>query len=491
MSASDQDNRIVEYLYGELEPAERVAFEQSLEADAELRAELESFRGTRAMMNSVVDEEPPQALFYELVREARKAASPEQRPSFIQQLMAALIRPQAATAMLVLIVAGTGLYLLDSNQHRIQEHPGDVVSPSALPTRSEMASAESVADEVAPAMAKLDKETGLGAALPTDSAADPSFASDLSELVAGNAPAKAPESEPSARGSDDDWGAGTAGRVASGGNVERKDRAVGGDRRRMAARAKKKRPLRKAKSTSDNSAPSMLATSKPRPTKEKGMEGMGVSAMGMERPAPKATKSKPSSIVYGGQQSNEKASQSALPRAEAPAAPASEAQEDEAISVVDQDKKPKKFDQAMTDYKAQRYGQAIAGFQRVLADKSLRNRVYTAKLHMARAYRKQGKLSQALNQYRTVLQAQQTRGQRHALLLETAQLEMNMGQLGVARSHVLQVLKGQKKPSPEASALLAQLDRRISEVDKKKAAKKAAPAKESKGKAGALPAKQK
>ena len=136
----------------------------------------------------------------------------------------------------------------------------------------------------------------------------------------------------------------------------------------------------------------------------------------------------------------------------------------------------------MLDYKAKRYGQAVTGFKRVLADKGLGSRVYTARLHMARAYRKQGKLSLALGQYRQLLEMQQSGVQKASVLLETARLEMNMGQLGIARTHVMQLLKRRKKPLPAATDLLKQIEERIAAVEKAKKSTKKTPAKSAKPK---------
>ena len=479
MSARDQDHRIIEYLYGELDPAERTAFEQALEADPSLRAELEGLKQTRGMMQHVVDEEPPQALFYDLVREARKSVAPETKPSLMQQFFAALIRPQAATAMLVLVVAGTGLYLLDNNQHRIQEHPGDVVSPNALPTKAEMAHVEVELEEAEPLVARVEVAKDSAAKVDDLSA---SFGADLPTMVAKG------ESEPAAllgstAGTIDGMGKRSAAKVARNTTVsEEKTRSS----RRRAKRTKSKRTRSVSKKGSSLLAGSNVSkdSSETLGYQGQGIGGgsLGVTAMQARSNFEKAGGRSPQ-IVYGAEK-KQREKQVVSPARLAENAPPPMAEQ--SVGRTDTDKvveeKPAGFERAMLDYKAKRYGQAVTGFKRVLADKGLGSRVYTARLHMARAYRKQGKLSLALGQYRQLLEMQQSGVQKASVLLETARLEMNMGQLGIARTHVMQLLKRRKKPLPAATDLLKQIEERIAAVEKAKKSTKKTPAKSAKPK---------
>ena len=57
MGIKDHDNRLLDYVYDELEASERESFERRLEEDATLRAELERVQSTRTMMERVVDAE--------------------------------------------------------------------------------------------------------------------------------------------------------------------------------------------------------------------------------------------------------------------------------------------------------------------------------------------------------------------------------------------------------------------------------------------------
>jgi len=466
MGIKDHDNRLLDYVYDELEASERESFERRLEEDATLRAELERVQSTRTMMERVVDAEPPQELFYDLVREARKAVAQQHQPSLFQRFTAALLRPQAATALLVLVVAVTGVYLLDNTQSRMPDDPRDVVSPTTLPSRGEVAAAH----EPTPVMA----EGALAGAPESEAVArNDAPGDDLKSFgVASADPAAEPASKADA------------------------------PRSPVVAEKAKERPLkRRAKKMAKTRR--SRAKQMPAPTREQQKVAKGVSQsakpFAVPPPAPRKAVQRTESaanqaVAVGdaGVQEKMRSGQSSRLRVSRPApalsdmaasedsASASERGAPEAEPQAVESVKVEPYQRAMNDYRAQRYGQAINGFNRVLVDKKLRHRVYSARLHLARAYRKQKKTARALEQYRSVLQTKQSVSQRRKVLLETARLEMQAGMLGAARSHVLDVLRGQKKPSAAAKALLTEVEERIRLARLRKAKKKAKPTTESK-----------
>ncbi len=188
-------------LYGELPPAERAAYEAGLQAHPDLRAELEANRRTLGAVRSLAEAEAPTALpethIQAILRQARMAAAARAeapRRTFWGRLGAFLLQPAATAAMLVLVVAGTGLYLLSyrSAQNGERFDAAERVPPRAAAESA--APAAPAAREPAPAMASTatppetpsrstpNKAQAATAALP----AAPAVAASLDDGVAAS-----------------------------------------------------------------------------------------------------------------------------------------------------------------------------------------------------------------------------------------------------------------------------------------------------------------
>jgi predicted negative regulator of RcsB-dependent stress response len=124
MSRQDRENQTIDYLYDELDPQERAEFEEALQHDDALRSEVKSLKDTQEVIKRTIVEEPPQALYYDLVREARKAVSDGPKESLLQRLTSRLLSPAAATAMLaaVVVIVAISLTITDTE-------PGDSSAP--------------------------------------------------------------------------------------------------------------------------------------------------------------------------------------------------------------------------------------------------------------------------------------------------------------------------------------------------------------------------
>jgi hypothetical protein len=467
MGIKDHDNRLLDYVYDELDASERESFERKLEEDAALRAELVRVQSTRTMMQRVVDDEPPQELFYDLVREARKAVAQQHQPSLLQRFSAALLRPQAATALLVLVVAVTGVYLLDNTASHMPDDPRDVVSPTTLPSRGEVAAAHEptpVMDEGAPAGPEESEAVARSEATEDDLE---SFG------VASAEPAAEPASKADAPRSPV---VADKAKVRPGKRRAKKlAKAPRSRARQVPAPAREQQKVAKAAPTSVRPiAVQPAAQGKGALRKESAAKRPVLARDALVQQKARSDQSSRGRVSLSAPALDDMAPSEASSSASERGIPeAPETQEAEPVKV-------EPYEAAMNDYRAQRYGQAINGFNRVLVDKKLRHRVYSARLHLARAYRKQKKTARALEQYRSVLQTKQSVSQRRKVLLETARLEMQAGMLGAARSHVLDALRGQKNPPAAAKALLTEVEERIRLVRLRKAKKKAKPAAESK-----------
>jgi len=132
MSRQDHDSLVMDYVYDELRPVEREAFERRMQADPALREEVESFQSTRAMFSDM-GEMPaaPPVLMQNLIREARLAVAVEPQPSLFDRIAAMIMQPAFGAAALVLLVAFTGLMM----NVKGDKQPTEGVAPNAHEAR--------------------------------------------------------------------------------------------------------------------------------------------------------------------------------------------------------------------------------------------------------------------------------------------------------------------------------------------------------------------
>jgi anti-sigma factor RsiW len=102
--------RLLDYLYGELQPAEREAFDRHLASCAECRSEVDGLRGTRSHLALWAPPEPD--LGFQIVRSVKPAAVPRWRPAPVWGLAAAallVLSVSAAVANFEVTVGTTGV----------------------------------------------------------------------------------------------------------------------------------------------------------------------------------------------------------------------------------------------------------------------------------------------------------------------------------------------------------------------------------------------
>jgi len=63
MNKEEARNRLMDYLYDEMDNKEKAAFEEQLSADKELQAELDELKGTRSLFSKVQHQAPSEPLF--------------------------------------------------------------------------------------------------------------------------------------------------------------------------------------------------------------------------------------------------------------------------------------------------------------------------------------------------------------------------------------------------------------------------------------------
>lgn len=110
----DLEDHLLDYLYDELEPAQRAAFERAMPQHPEVVREVEAHRATRLAFRGYTRESMPPGLLDELVASV-EAGAPVRRPavrpapSWWERVRAFAAQPAFAMAFVTLVVAGVGL----------------------------------------------------------------------------------------------------------------------------------------------------------------------------------------------------------------------------------------------------------------------------------------------------------------------------------------------------------------------------------------------
>lgn len=217
MTRQELEDRLLDYLYDELEPSERSAFERALPAHPEVLREVAAHRATRKAYQALPRATMPAGLLDTVLAEAdaeaarrssqeapapapvlapTPAAAPsvkrsDEPVSFWERVRRVLFQPTFAMAMVVLVVAGVSLVAT-----RKGELPG---MPAANDAQSLPAPPPVTVARSEPTAAKLE-ERDRAAAL--EAAGALAVADEKQAVVAAPAldPAPKPEAEPAARG---------------------------------------------------------------------------------------------------------------------------------------------------------------------------------------------------------------------------------------------------------------------------------------------------
>lgn len=141
------EDRLLDYLYGEMAPDERQAYEHALEGHPDLIAQVRGYRRVREAARGVEGPAVPEQALRNVLRQAREHAvelreSHERSRGFggwLGRLGGFLLRPAVATAFLFLIVLGTGVLLVQRGEQpdlaprSAEPRPFEAVPPAAAP----------------------------------------------------------------------------------------------------------------------------------------------------------------------------------------------------------------------------------------------------------------------------------------------------------------------------------------------------------------------
>jgi hypothetical protein len=154
------EDRLLDYLYGDLSPQEAEAYEQALDDHPDLAAQVQGYRRVRAVAREVEGPAvPPQALRNVLLQAREhavelRAAHARSRglSGWFGRFGALLLRPAVATGFLFLIVLGTGVLLVQrSGEPDLAPRSAEWVATPAPPPPAAPAQPTTPPDEAAAA----------------------------------------------------------------------------------------------------------------------------------------------------------------------------------------------------------------------------------------------------------------------------------------------------------------------------------------------------
>lgn len=184
MNCKQADNLLIDFLYGELSPQDRAAFELHLQGCPEHAREVEKLRGLLHLVRAQEPEEVPEALSARILQTARAQMPRKSKPAPFFYL---IWNPAAAAAVLVVVVITVGL----ATHFMSRQAPGeDAAIEAARPLAVEEEPAERA---VVAAKAEESKELAP-VAEPEAPAAEPGVSRPSSKFA--GAPPPAPAKKP-------------------------------------------------------------------------------------------------------------------------------------------------------------------------------------------------------------------------------------------------------------------------------------------------------
>lgn len=136
------DERVVEFVYGELSATDEAAFRQELEQRPDLRAQVADLTALRRSIDTIETPEPPAEVVADILayaagrnRVVRTEPVPEKRLT-LADIFGWLIRPQVGMAMAALLVVAVGVYMGESARRPMEPGSAQEVKERMRPTRT-------------------------------------------------------------------------------------------------------------------------------------------------------------------------------------------------------------------------------------------------------------------------------------------------------------------------------------------------------------------
>lgn len=146
MNVRELNDRLVEYLYGELEGEQREAFEAGLRRHPEVQLEVDSLQRTRTAFGEMRVLEPPMRLTEQILREAAARAPGREAVGWSARLRQALrfllAQPALPVVAMLVVVLGIGLYAYHRSAPIGHQEPRGLVGKQAAPLAAQAPGSE-------------------------------------------------------------------------------------------------------------------------------------------------------------------------------------------------------------------------------------------------------------------------------------------------------------------------------------------------------------
>jgi TolA-binding protein len=148
MDCKQADNLLIDFLYGELSPGDRAAFQNHLQSCPEHAREVEKLRNVLNLVRAQEPEEVPEAISARILQSARARMPQKPRPA---PFLSLIWNPVAAAAVLVVVVITVGLATHFMSEQAPEEEP-------ALEAARPLAVAEEPVERAVPAAKAEEKK---------------------------------------------------------------------------------------------------------------------------------------------------------------------------------------------------------------------------------------------------------------------------------------------------------------------------------------------
>ncbi|MCC5942789.1 MAG: hypothetical protein JJU37_14700 [Balneolaceae bacterium] len=128
MTENEIKQKLIDYLYGEMNSAEKEAFEKQLESNEALRVELDELRGVRRVLQDISVPEPDESNLPDLKSKNHSSKQPERSPK--NHFVMRYLLPIAAVFLATILTLSVVNFQAGSNEHGFYMHFGEVQAAS-------------------------------------------------------------------------------------------------------------------------------------------------------------------------------------------------------------------------------------------------------------------------------------------------------------------------------------------------------------------------
>ncbi|MBM4353030.1 MAG: hypothetical protein FJ109_04425, partial [Deltaproteobacteria bacterium] len=165
ITGHEPDIEVVDYLYGEMTPEHRAAFERRLQDEPALKAEVARLQALKIRLDGLPSSEPPPELVERVLAEAHAACRRRERQETgwldrLAESLRWLVRPQAGIALAAMLVVAVGIYMAREAKQPTRPGTPEQAREEMRPLPSKPADEPSAVVPALPGMAEKGAEQG-------------------------------------------------------------------------------------------------------------------------------------------------------------------------------------------------------------------------------------------------------------------------------------------------------------------------------------------